>query len=381
MRILLTTETSKRVWSFTHALCDELLYRGHQVAVVSFGRQVSHEQQAWITAQNSIYGRSFEFVASHAPLEWMENNEFVLTQGAAALHHVARDFKPDLLHSSQFCYGALTLDVPKVITAHTDVFSWIEACRGRKPEPTRWLRQYRTLVTHGLANADAIVSPSRWMATSLARHGATLPASYVIREGRGLTAAPQSSLRTLQAVTTGRMWDETKNIRMLQDVLTPISIYVAGERKHHQAVAPRQIGKAILLGGLSESALLSLYERSAIYIDCSVYEPSGMDALEAALCGCAVVADDIPPVRELWGDAAIYYRDARELSSILHRLNRNSQELAELQRRATHRAASLNPQRMADGYEAIYQSLTESRTTRRLVAERVAAEAHIATAA
>lgn len=372
MRILLTTETFGNVWTFTRGLCEELLYRGHEIALVSFGKPPSHEQQAWTAAQSNTHGRSFQFVASNAPLEWMENNEFVLKQGAGVLHHVARDFEPDILHSSQFCFGEIALDIPKLITVHTDVFSWLQACRGGKQQPTRWLRQYLALVTHGLNGADAVVSPTRWMATSLARHYATLPSSYVIRHGRSLGAAPETRLRTMQAATTGRLWDETKNISMLQDVLSPIPIYVAGERKHHSMISPRQIGKAILLGALEESSLLSLYSRSTIYIDISVYEPSGLEALEAALCGSAVIANDIPSAREIWGHAALYFHGARELSSVLHRLNRNSEEMAEMQRRSYQRAMELTPQRMADGYEAMYETLAGDR----LVPAEIASQNH-----
>lgn len=370
MRILLTTDTVGNSWSFTRSLSEELLYRGHQVALVSFGRRPSHEQQVWVTTQSSAYGKAFHFVASNAPLEWMEDNEFVLPQGTGQLQHVVREFEPDVLHSSQFCYGALALDIPKLITAHSDLYSWIEGCRGCKPQPTRWLRQYRTLVTNGLSRADAVVSPTRWMATSLATRFAPLQASYVVRHGHALSSTPEFHLRTLQAVTNGRLWDETKKIEMLQDVISPIPIYVAGERKHQDEISPRQLGKAVLLGAQTESMLLSLYGRSTIYIDTSTYDPTGSDALEAALCGCAVVANDLPSIREMWGDAALYFRGARELSSVLQRLNRNGEELAEMQRRAHFCATSLNPQRMADGYETIYQSLT----TKPLVAARVAAE-------
>jgi hypothetical protein len=73
------------------------------------------------------------------------------------------------------------------------------------------------------------------------------------------------------------------------------------------------------------------------------------------------VANDIPSMREIWGDAALYFHGARELSAVLQRLNRNSVELAEMQRRSRQRAAELTPQRMADGYEAMYQMLLAGR--------------------
>src|SRR5580658_8571750 len=71
------------------------------------------------------------FVSVHGvgcSAEWMEKNEFVFTQGAGVLLHVAKQFRPDLLHSSRFCFGALLLDTPKLVTAHNDVLSWADAC-------------------------------------------------------------------------------------------------------------------------------------------------------------------------------------------------------------------------------------------------------------
>jgi glycogen synthase len=360
MRILLTTDTIGGVWTFTKELTAELLQRGHAVALVSLGHRPSHEQRTWCAAQSRIYGSAFEFTASTIPLEWMEKNEFVLRQGAGVLFHVAKRFRPDLLHSNQFCFGAVSVDIPKLVTAHTDVLSWGEACRPKRLQQSRWLRQYQTLVTHGLHACDAVVSPTRWMALALARHYSDLPPSYVIRHGRSF-GPRESQMRTLQAVTVGRLWDEAKNIGMLRDVNAPIPIYVAGERHCGDSVAPRQVGRTILLGALPESSLLTLLARSSIYIATSIYEPFGIAPLEAALCGCAVVANDIAPLREVWGDDALYFKGARSLSMLLHQLNRNEGQLAEARRRSFAKAKELTAERMADGYEALYQTLLDSR--------------------
>lgn len=366
MRILLTTDTIGGVWTFTKELTAELLERGHAVAMVSLGRQPSHEQREWCATQNRIFGPSFEFTASSIPLEWMENNEFVLEQGAGVLFHVAQRFRPDLLHSNQFCFGALSLGIPKLVTAHGDVLSWLEACcprkmgESRRVGESRWLRQYRTLVTRGLHECDAVVSPTRWMALELARHYSDLPPSYVIRHGRSF-GARESHKRTLQAVSLGRLWDEAKNIAMLRDVNAPIPIYVVGDRHCGGSVAPRQVGRTILLGALPESSLLTLLARSSIYIATSIYEPFGIPPLEAAQCGCAVVANDIAPMREVWGDDALYFKGARSLSILLHQLNRDERQLAEARQRSLAKAKELTAQRMADGYEALYQALLDSR--------------------
>lgn len=361
MRILLTTDTIGGVWTFTKELTTELLKRGHAVALVSFGRQPSHEQQTWCAGLSLKHGDSFQFTASNAPLEWMEKNEFVFTQGAGVLSHVARQFRPDLLHSNQFCFGAMSLGVPKLITAHSDVLSWAQVCRPHGLEDSRWLRQYRCLVTHGLHGCDAVASPTRWMATALAHHYKDLPESYIVLNGRTLSA-PQSGLRTVQAVTVGRLWDEAKNVGMLRNVNSPIPVYVAGERQQGASVAPKQLGHSILLGALPESSLMSLFARSSIYIATSIYEPFGLAPLEAALCGCAVVANDIPSLREVWGDSALYFSGARSLSTILHQLNRNPWELSLMRQQAFARASELTAERMTSGYEEIYRSLLAGRT-------------------
>lgn len=361
MRILLTTDTIGGVWTFTRELTTELLNRGHAVALVSFGRRPSHEQQAWCAQLNLAHGCNFQYTASDAPLEWMEKNEFVLSQGAGVLFHVIQQFQPDLLHSSQFCFGALSTGIPILITAHTEVMSWAEACRPRGLEHSRWLKQYQSLVTHGLQGCDALVSPTRWMAGALTHHYRQLPDTYVIAHGRTLRA-PEGQRRTVQAATAGRLWDEAKNVYLLRDVNSPIPVYIAGERQHGKSVAPRQMGHAILLGALPEPALVSLFARSSIYIASSIYEPFGLAPLEAALCGCAVVANDIPSLREVWGDAALYFNGPRSLSSLLHQLNRNERELAEARQRSFARANDLTAARMASGYEELYRMLLTQRT-------------------
>ncbi|HEY4011349.1 MAG TPA: glycosyltransferase family 4 protein [Acidobacteriaceae bacterium] len=377
MRILLTTDTIGGVWTFTKELSAELLKRGHAVALVSFGRHPSHEQQAWCAAQSLTYGASFQFTASAAPLEWMEKNEFVFTQGAGILSHVAAHFRPDLLHSNQFCFGALSLNIPKLITAHSDVLSWAEACRPRGLERSRWLSHYRSLVTHGLRDCDAVATPTRWMASALTRHYSDIPESYVVLNGRSISVPP-AQLRTVQAVTVGRLWDEAKNVGMLRSVHSPVPVYVAGERQQGNAIAPKQLGHSILLGQLPESSLLSLFARSSIYIATSVYEPFGLAPLEAALCGCAVVANDIPSLREVWGDAALYFSSPRSLSTLLHQLNRDAQELARARRHSFARASELSAQRMADGYEEIYRDLLARRSVRRQIDQQPGYAAHAA---
>src|SRR5262249_58528859 len=61
-----------------------------------------------------------------------------------------------------------------------------------------------------------------------------------------------------------------------------------------------------LLGVLSEAEMAPLYAGASIYAAPARYEPFGLTILEAALSGCALVLGDIPSLRELWEDAAVF---------------------------------------------------------------------------
>ncbi|HVG27057.1 MAG TPA: glycosyltransferase family 4 protein [Acidobacteriaceae bacterium] len=357
MRLLLTTDTVGGVWTFTRELTQELLSRGHQIALVSFGRAPSDEQLSWCAGQEATYDEAFVFAASHVPLEWMQENERAFREGSEVLLRIAETFRPDLLHSNQFCYGALPLEIPKLVTAHSDVLGWAEACRPGGLEPSAWLRRYRALVQIGLARANAVAAPTEWMGRALRAHYPGLTELEVIYNGRSPMERTVDVRSRMQAVTVGRLWDEGKNIAMLRDVTAPMPIIVAGEQRHESSRSTTELGAALLIGRQTEQELAELFSGSRIYIATSVYEPFGLAPLEAALFGCAVLANDIPSLREVWGEGALYFRDTESLSALLQRLSTDGEALARARERSQARAREFTPQRMADCYEALYASL------------------------
>src|SRR3954454_4589494 len=121
MRVLLTTDTICGVWTFTQELTEQLLAGGHAVALVSFGRMPTPSQRMWTMQQGAQFGESFHFAPCESPLEWMQDNSAVFAEGVDPLLRIAREFHADILHSNQFCWGALPVGVPKLITAHSDV--------------------------------------------------------------------------------------------------------------------------------------------------------------------------------------------------------------------------------------------------------------------
>src|SRR5207244_2858693 len=126
------------------------------------------------------------------------------------------------------CYGAAGLNIPTVVTAHSDVLSWARACRNQRLDDSEWLRQYCALVQRGLDEADAVAAPTEWMLRALAENFCLPEDKRVIANGRSIPVF-DTGARVLRAVTVGRLWDEAKDVAVLGTVQSPMPLVVAGE--------------------------------------------------------------------------------------------------------------------------------------------------------
>ena len=361
MRILLTTDTVGGVWTYTRELSEGLLAAGCEVLLVSLGRLPDRSQSAWTREMTHLHPHAFRYIATDRPLEWMHENAVCYTGVQDLLLDLIQSFRPHILHFNQLCFGALSAAVPKLVVVHSEVVSWFEACRGEAPPRNAWFAQYEMVVTWGLREADHIVAPSAWMLERVSRIYGPFPRSGVIANGRTMDydlGSLQTSERKLQAVIAGRMWDEAKNLALLAKVNSPIPLLIAGECSFENSSATTSLGTATCLGPLPEAELLKLMAESSLYIVPSIYEPFGLAPLEAALAGCALLAMDIPSLREVWGEAALYFQSPDDLSRRLTKLASNPAEIRRLAAAAECRARELySRERMTAHYLDLYQNL------------------------
>ena len=360
MRILMTTDTVGGVWTFTKELSNGLLKNGCAVALVSLGRKTSPSQQAWADAQSSRWGARFRYEEMESPLEWMADNGQAFSGVAAALQRIVKEFDAELLLSSQYCFGALECDMPRAVVAHSDVLSWAGACRPDGLERSKWLDTYCELVEKGLHRADVVVAPTNWMMDALAKNFKLPHERRVIANGRTLRSSNGDVTRKMQAVTAGRIWDEAKGLKMLKSVDSPVPLLIAGEEQYQSASLTMDDAGVRLVGALDETELLRLFAESQIYVCTSRYEPFGLAPLEAALCGCAVLVNDIPSLREVWKDAALYFSGPESLSSWMWRLSDHPRLLKEAQEIAKSRARELTAERMTEGYLNLFRSMLKA---------------------
>jgi glycosyltransferase involved in cell wall biosynthesis len=176
---------------------------------------------------------------------------------------------------------------------------------------------------------------------------------YNARDPRDFAAA--AAAKEPFILTAGRIWDEAKNTAALEAIAPrvrwPTLIAGPGRAEANGSPNPR------FLGPLDPSELAAVMARASIYALPARYEPFGLSALEAALCGCALVLGDIESLREIWGDAAVFVApdDHDELAVAINRLIEQPNRRAALADSARRRAAHFSPQRLADEYLAVYR--------------------------
>jgi glycogen synthase len=210
------------------------------------------------------------------------------------------------------------------------------------------------------------------MRTSLERHYGPLPRAAVVPNGLAIESA-QKKTKEPFVLAAGRVWDRAKNIEMLARVARrlPWPVKVAGgpAPQGHAGGDARFGGHDGVesLGWLPPADLGALMDRAAIFVLPARYEPFGLSALEAALRGAALVLGDIPSLREVWGNAALYVRpdDEAGLAEAISKLAGDDSLRAELADAANLRARLYTPTRNARAMRDVYETILHARRTSR----------------
>ena len=348
-KILMTADTVGGVWTCALELARGLADQGIEVALATMGAPLDE-------LQREMAGRvpRLKVFESNFKLEWMEDPWRDVERAGDWLLGLEERFSPDLVHLNGYAHGSLPWSVPKIVVGHSCVLSWWEAVK-REPAPEAW-DPYREAVRAGLAAADLVVAPSATRMAALQRHYGPLPRTRVVHNGRDVRQFRATAKENI-LFTAGRLGDEAKNLEALESVAArlPWPVFVAGEN-HHPDGGEARPHHTRLLGRLSQRALAAWLGRASIYVLPARYEPFGLSILEAALSGCALVLGDVPSLRELWRNRAVFVPpdDPEALEDALIRLIEDPDRRNALAAGARSRAIERTTERMVEGYLEAY---------------------------
>jgi glycogen synthase len=350
----MTADAVGGVWQYALELATGLCSRGARVLLAVFGPEPSPSQR---DEARAIAGLTMAH-CSHR-LEWMPGADQDLDAAAAWIAELHAAFQPDVLHVNGYALASVAPDCPTVVVCHSCVRSWWLTVHGSEA-PAEW-DAYTARVAAGLAAADVVVAPSMAFLRSIKRIYGPQARALVIHNGRSGGFRP-GLLKQPIVFSCGRVWDRAKGADLLDRLAArlPWPTFLAGStRTADGAIAP-PLRYVRTLGSLSRNELAAWLASSSIFVLPARYEPFGLAALEAAMSGCALVLGDIPTLRELWDDAALFapLHDEGALHQATLRLIRNPLLRNEMGARALLRARRYAAATMVEGYLHAYRRAT-----------------------
>ncbi|HEX8617600.1 MAG TPA: glycosyltransferase family 4 protein [Thermoanaerobaculia bacterium] len=340
MNVLMTADTVGGVWTYAMELTRALPDVGFTLATM--GRKASEGQRAEVAPNVTL-------IESEYKLEWQDDPWRDVDASGQWLLELEAQTNPDFVHLNGYSHGALPFRAPKLVVAHSCVMSWWRAVK-QEDAPSEW-NTYRERVEQGLGGAHMVAAPSAWMLATLDEHYRLTAPRRLIYNGRNFIPSTGHAHRA-SVFAAGRLWDEAKNLRAVVESAPMIDwpVRMAGD-------GGADAKNVTYLGWLEPLALARAYGESAIYLFPALYEPFGLSVLEAALSGCALILGDIPSLREIWRDAAVFVppRDPQTIARITNEVIGNDRFRHELGQRAQKRAKEFSVARMANGYRETYE--------------------------
>lgn len=359
-RVMLTTDTVGGVWHYCLELAHGFAARGAAVTIAVMGPPASESQRAEAGACGAA------LLQTALPLDWLASGPDELQAAARELASLAVRLDSDTvqLHTPAFAAGA-DWQVPVIAMAHSCVGTWWRAVRRNAVLPAD-LAWRAACVVRGLVASNAVIAPSQAFATALRETYGAQCTVLAIPNGRHTVPLPRDPQP--RALAAGRLWDEGKNIAVLDAAAAALEYPVRAAGPVHGPNGAHVVCHHLhLLGTLDDATLAREYAQASVFVSPARYEPFGLAVLEAAQAGVALVLSDIPTFRELWNGAAVFVPpdDSASLTMALRRLLESPRRCAALGEAAHARAAGYTAERMIDSTWNVHCNLWRAQTTAR----------------
>lgn len=110
---------------------------------------------------------------------------------------------------------------------------------------------------------------------------------------------------------------------------------------------------------LSDEEINNLYHSSDVLLFCSFFEGFGMPIIEANKAGCPVIASNLPVLKEVGGDSALYVEpnDVNEIRNTILKLLNNPNLQRELVNNGFINVKRFSPDEIREKWLTLYQSV------------------------
>ena len=296
----------------------------------------------------------------------------------ASLPRVVRRWGADILHGLHHSLPLVPAATVNVVTIHDITF---DVLPHRYTASRRWYM--RAITRLGLLRADAVIVPSSWVRSALARR-------YGVPEERVhvVPLAPPASMNPVR--DPGRLSEVQTRYRLPDRFLLSVGTLEPGKNRetltralsltHGRGIrlplvvvgqrgwlddtdaAGEPIEQTSYLGYVPDEDLPALYSRAEAFLFPSWLEGFGLPPLEALACGTPVISSRRPAMTEVLGDAALFAdpRDPAAWADSIEWLVTDRRLRANLIARGLARAATFSWDRSAQSTLEVYAAALHS---------------------
>jgi glycosyltransferase involved in cell wall biosynthesis len=265
---------------------------------------------------------------------------------------------------------------PSVVTVHDLTFKLFP-----RAHTTSFRLLYGLLISKGIRNATALITSTEAEKANILDHypGARDRIAVVHLGARSarVAAANQEESQENQPTDRYMLWVGSlisrKNpqgaidaaMLVNQQMRLPLIVVGSGHRgmQKPEFRIPGNHGAVQFVNRVSSSDdVIALYRNAVCLLFPTFYEGFGLPALEAMEYGCPVVTSDIPVMREVCGDAALYCNpnEPVDIADKVRMLAQSSEMREQLRRRGLGRAAQFSWERCArETFDVLHRVITE----------------------
>ena len=265
---------------------------------------------------------------------------------------------------------------PSVVTVHDLTFKLFPQAH---TTPFRLL--YGLLISSGIRNAKALITGTEAERTNILGHYPDakdrIAVVHLGARSQQLVAANQDEKSDNKPTERYILWVGSlisrKNpqgaidaaVLVNQKMRLPLIVVGSGHRgmQKPEIRIPGNHGVIQFANRVSSSDdVVALYKNAVCLLFPTFYEGFGLPALEAMEYGCPVITSDIPVMREVCGDAALYCdpNDPGDIADKVRMLAQSSEMREQLRRRGLGRASQFSWERCArETFDVLHRVITE----------------------
>lgn len=242
-----------------------------------------------------------------------------------SLENVISQFNPNLIHSSVF--SAICVEkgnIPAILTLQDEfipkIYRLINNTAGFK------IDIYQKLVEYALNEASKITVSSKFLANILIKIYKLKKSLKVIYNGVNEIKEFKSPEKPYILTKIAEHDTDKFNLLKKLSFKIPSNVKIRAIGKDNFNCFSKNIE---FISESSSEQMSKLFEESSIYL--SFAESKGMQEIEAAMNGCAIVANDSPLTRELWSDCGCIfeYNNSNSLIRSINNLIENPPRLVQ----------------------------------------------------